>query len=51
LRRETQRMEPAAEFTLQITRDKKAMTLKGKMEERSSPRRTVRTVRTVRTSV
>jgi serine protease Do len=51
LRRETQRMDAGAEFTLQIVRDKKAMALKGKLEERTTPRRTIRTVRTIRTTV
>ena len=37
LRRRAQRLEPGDEFTLGIVRDKKPMTLKGKMD---SPRRT-----------
>lgn len=41
LRREVQRLDPGAEFTLEIVRDRKAMSLKGKMEERSSRRRTI----------
>jgi serine protease Do len=41
LRSEVQRLDPGQEFTLEIVRDRKAMTLKGKMEERSSRRRTI----------
>jgi membrane-associated protease RseP (regulator of RpoE activity) len=41
LRSEVQRLDPGEEFTLEIVRDRKAMTLKGKMEERSSRRRTI----------
>jgi serine protease Do len=37
LRRRAQRLEPGAEFTLVVVRDRKPVTLKGKME---SPRRT-----------
>jgi serine protease Do len=39
LRREIQRLDPGAEFTLEIARERKTMTLKGKMEERSASRR------------
>ena len=42
LRRRAQRLETGEEFSLGIVRDKKPMTLKGKVEERSV-RRTVRT--------
>lgn len=42
LRRRIQRLETGEEFTLGIVRDKKTMTLKGKVEERRN-RRTVRT--------
>lgn len=38
LRRRTQRLEDGDEFTLSIVRDKKTMTLKGKMEGRRSAR-------------
>ena len=41
LRREIQRLDSGAEFTLEIVRERKTMTLKGKMEERSSRRRTI----------
>lgn len=41
LRREVQRLDQGEEFTLEIVRDRKAMTLKGKIEERSSRRRTI----------
>jgi serine protease Do len=43
LREEMAEVDPGAEFTLEITRDKKAMTLKGKAEERRS-RRSTRTM-------
>lgn len=42
LRRRIQRLETGEEFTLGIVRDKKSITLKGKVEERRN-RRTVRT--------
>lgn len=41
LRREIQRLDPGEAFTLEIVRDRKTMTLKGKTEERSSRRRTI----------
>lgn len=44
LRRRLSRLEPDEEFALGIVRDKKPMTLKGKMEPRTSPRRTTRSI-------
>jgi serine protease Do len=44
LRLEIQRLEPGGEFTLEIVRDRKSMTLKGKTEARSSRRWTTRTI-------
>jgi C-terminal processing protease CtpA/Prc len=44
LRQEMADVEPGAEFTLEIMRDKKPMTLKGKAEERRSRRSTTRTI-------
>jgi S1-C subfamily serine protease len=44
LRRSLQRLEPGAAFSLSILRDRKEMTLKGKLDEpRSSLRRTIKT--------
>ena len=42
LRRRIQRLDEGAEFTLNVMRDKKALTLKGKLEPRRATRRTVR---------
>jgi serine protease Do len=42
LRRRIQRLEDGTDFTIAIVRDKKAQTLKGKVEERRERRRTVR---------
>lgn len=44
LREEMQRLDAGEEFTLEIVRDRKPMTLKGKAQERSSRRWTTRTV-------
>jgi serine protease Do len=44
LRTRTQRLESGSEFTLGVVRDKKTMTLKGKMEQAPSPRRVMRTI-------
>jgi S1-C subfamily serine protease len=41
LRREIQRLDPGEEFTLEIVRDRKNISLKGKMQERTSRRRTI----------
>lgn len=41
LRREIQRLDPGEEFTLEIVRDRKTMSVKGRMEERTSRRRTI----------
>lgn len=47
LRREVQRLDRGAEFTIDVVREKKALTLKGKTEERREQRRTFWTGRTV----
>lgn len=44
LRRRLSRLGDDEEFTLGILRDKKAMTLKGKLEPRTPPRRTTRSI-------
>jgi serine protease Do len=44
LRRRTQRLEGGDEFTLAIVRDKKPMTLKGKVEDSPTRRPTARTI-------
>jgi serine protease Do len=44
LSRRTQRLDSGAEFTLEIVRDKKPMTLKGKLEPRTPRRWTVSTI-------
>jgi serine protease Do len=44
LRRRAQRLESGDEFTLAIVRDRKPMTLKGKVEPPQTPRSTTRTV-------
>ena len=44
LSRRTQRLDGGAEFTLEIVRDKKPMTLKGKLEPRTARRWTVSTI-------
>lgn len=44
LREEMQRLDAGEEFTLEIVRDRKPMTLKGKAQERPSRRWTTRTV-------
>lgn len=44
LREEMANLDPGAEFTLEVMRDKKPMTLKGKAEERRSRRSTTRTI-------
>lgn len=44
LRRRTQRLEGGDEFTLGIVRDRKPLTLKGKLETAQSPRSSVRTI-------
>ena len=44
LRDEMQRLDSGAEFTIEVMRDRKAMTLKGKAEARSNRRWTTRTV-------
>ena len=44
LSRRTQRMDSGAEFTIEIVRDKKPMTLKGKLEPRPVRRWTVSTI-------
>ncbi len=44
LRRMVADVDPGAEFTLDVMRDKKPVTLKGKAEERRSRRPTVRTI-------
>jgi serine protease Do len=44
LRRRAQRLEGGDEFTLAIVRDRKPMTLKGKVEPPQTPRSTTRTV-------
>jgi len=44
LRRRAQRLEGGDEFTLAIVRDRKPMTLKGKVEPPKTPRSTTRTV-------
>lgn len=48
VRRAVTRLQAGAEFTLQIVRDKRTMTLKGKMEEAPARRGVTRTIRTVR---
>jgi serine protease Do len=42
LRRSLQRLDAGAEFSLSIVRDRKTMTIKGKLDAPRSPRRTVR---------
>jgi S1-C subfamily serine protease len=42
LRRRIQRLDSGEEFTMGVMRDKKALTLKGKLEPRRDPRRTYR---------
>jgi serine protease Do len=44
LRRQIQRLEAGDDFTIAVVRDKKAQTLKGKMEERRERRRTVHSI-------
>jgi S1-C subfamily serine protease len=44
LRRGIQRLRDGDAFTIEVLRDRKAMTLKGKIEPREERRRTVRTV-------
>lgn len=44
LRRSIQRMEDGQEFTVGVMRDKKALTLKGKLEPRKDTRRTYRSI-------
>lgn len=44
LRRQVQRLERNEEFTLGVVRDKKSLTLKGKIEPAEARRRTVRTI-------
>jgi serine protease Do len=44
LRREIQRLRAGDEFTLNVVRDKKATTVKGKVEESSTRRRTFRSI-------
>jgi S1-C subfamily serine protease len=44
MRRELQRMDAGDEFTLNVVRDKKSITVKGKVEDRSSRRRTFRSI-------
>jgi hypothetical protein len=41
LRRQVQRLESDAEFTLEVLRDRKAMTLKGKLEVRQTRGRAI----------
>lgn len=43
LRRRIQRLEGGDEFTINVMRDRKPLTLKGKLEPRRDPRRTIRT--------
>jgi S1-C subfamily serine protease len=43
LRRRVQELKEGQEFTVAVMRDKKALTLKGKLEQ-TTPRRTYRTV-------
>jgi S1-C subfamily serine protease len=42
LRRNVQRLSSGDEFTLMVVRDKKPLTLKGKVEDRRDRRRTYR---------
>ena len=44
VREEMADVDPGAEFTLEIVRDKKPMTLKGKAEDRRSRRSATRTI-------
>jgi serine protease Do len=44
LRRRIDRVDYGEEFTIEVVRDKKAMTLKGKLEDRTERRRTTRTI-------
>jgi serine protease Do len=44
LRREVQRLRSGDEFTLSVMRDRKAITVKGKMEDSGTRRRTFRSI-------